>query len=321
MATMAKNVIATGSETHPRCSKKACMIVGKPRLFSISEAKRGEISNDSIDNGPYQFKSEITVKDTYGVTNICLDIYTLNDQYQTAKEIWDRVKELMEGTTMTKQERQRMLYDEFNRFTSEPGESIHSYYLRFTKLINDIKMMPMTMSHMQINTKFVNHLQPEWSRFITTAKQARVLHSVTFDQLYSFLKHNEKDAQEVQEMRQRFSKPLALLAKTYNPPPLYNSHQTQFQAPPVRDFEWFKEKMLLAQAQEARVVLNDEQQDFLADSLEETDDCDDLQLQASTKFKADHVDAYDLDCNDEAIANAIFMENLSHVGSLNDYMV
>ncbi|GJS94367.1 hypothetical protein Tco_0801335 [Tanacetum coccineum] len=32
-----------------------------------------------------------------------------------------------------------------------------------------------------------------------------------------------------------------------------------------KDSEWFKEKMLLAQAQEAGVVLNDEQHDFLAD--------------------------------------------------------
>ncbi|GKF50199.1 hypothetical protein Tco_0146666, partial [Tanacetum coccineum] len=42
-----------------------------------------------------------------------VDIYTLINHYQTAKEIWDRVKE------MTKQERQSMLYDEFDRFTSE----------------------------------------------------------------------------------------------------------------------------------------------------------------------------------------------------------
>ncbi|GJV46428.1 hypothetical protein Tco_1430964 [Tanacetum coccineum] len=36
-----------------------------------------------------------------------------------------------------------------------------------------------------------------------------------------------------------------------------------------QDSEWFKDKMLLAQEQEAGVVLNDEQHDFLADSLEE----------------------------------------------------
>ncbi|GJU83287.1 retrovirus-related pol polyprotein from transposon TNT 1-94 [Tanacetum coccineum] len=86
----------------------------------------------------------------------------------------------------------------------------------------------------------------------------------------------------------------------------------------VKDFEWFKNKMLLAQAQEAGVVLNNKHQDFLADSLEETDDYEDLQLQAITNFKADHVDAYDSDCDDQATTNAIFMTNLSPVGSIND---
>nr|GEV66329.1 hypothetical protein [Tanacetum cinerariifolium] len=61
---------------------------------------------------------------------------------------------------MTKQERESMLYDKFDKFTSEPGESFHSYYMRFAKLVNDMKMIPMSMSNMQINTKFVNHLQP-----------------------------------------------------------------------------------------------------------------------------------------------------------------
>nr|GEX84201.1 putative zinc finger, CCHC-type [Tanacetum cinerariifolium] len=93
-------------------------------------------------------------------------IYTLINHYQTVKEIWDHVKELMEGTKMTKQERDSMLYDEFDKFTSEPRESIHSYYLRYAKLINDIKMIPMSMSNMQINSKCMNHLQPECSSLI-----------------------------------------------------------------------------------------------------------------------------------------------------------
>nr|GFA71299.1 hypothetical protein [Tanacetum cinerariifolium] len=52
--------------------------------------------------------------------------------------------------------------------------------------------------------------------------------------------------------------------------------------------------------------------------LEETDDCEDLQLQATTNFKAYHVDAYDSDYDDEATTNEIFMENLSPDGSLHD---
>nr|GEV34375.1 hypothetical protein [Tanacetum cinerariifolium] len=56
---------------------------------------------------------------------------------------------------------------------------------------------------------------------------------------------------------------------------------------------------------------------FLAKSLEENHECEDLQLQATTNFRADHVDAYDSDCDDKAIETAIFMANLSPVGSIN----
>ncbi|GJV09977.1 hypothetical protein Tco_1351518 [Tanacetum coccineum] len=134
-------------------------------ILYIQGKENGEMLKDSINNDPYQFKSEITIKDTDGVTeirhpqrledlegqdklrydndikavNILLlglpvNIYTLINQYQTTKEIWDRVKELIEGTEMTKQERESMLYDEFDKFTSESEESFHSYYLRFDKL-------------------------------------------------------------------------------------------------------------------------------------------------------------------------------------------
>nr|GEW54497.1 hypothetical protein [Tanacetum cinerariifolium] len=86
----------------------------------------------------------------------------------------------------------------------------------------------------------------------------------------------------------------------------------------VKDYEWFKDKMILAQAQEIGVVLNEEQHDFLAGNLEEINNYKDLQLQATTNFKANHVDAYYSYCNDKATTNTIFMTNLSPVGSLND---
>nr|GEX28450.1 hypothetical protein [Tanacetum cinerariifolium] len=79
-----------------------------------------------------------------------------------------------------------------------------------------------------------------------------------------------------------------------------------------------KDKTLLAQAQETGVVLHEEQQEFLADRLEENDDCDDLQLHTTTHFKTDQVDAYDSDWDDQATANAIFMASLSSAGSLNN---
>ncbi|GJX82059.1 hypothetical protein Tco_0331540 [Tanacetum coccineum] len=196
----------------------------------------------------------------------------------------------MEGTEITKQERESMLFNEFNKFTSEPRGSIHSYYLRYAKLINDMNMIPMSMTPMQIKTKFINHLQPEWSRFVTAAKQARDLQSVNFDQL---IQNGQVTIQNVQGRQSQgyassAGKNQATGARVVNI--IGNAGRNQ-----PRD------KMLLAQAQEAGVVLNNEQQDFLAESLEETDDCDELKLQATTNFKADHVDAYDSDCDEKLL--------------------
>ncbi|GJS86545.1 hypothetical protein Tco_0769181 [Tanacetum coccineum] len=38
------------------------------------------------------------------------------------------------------------------------GETIHGYYVRFTKLINDMRNIKMTMPRMQLNSKFVNNM-------------------------------------------------------------------------------------------------------------------------------------------------------------------
>ncbi|GJV63516.1 hypothetical protein Tco_1474344 [Tanacetum coccineum] len=155
-----------------------------------------------------------------------------------------------------------------------PGESIHSYYQRYAKLINDMKMIPMSMSNMKINTKFVNHLQPEWIRLVTAAKQARDLHRVNFDQLtQATIQNGQFTVQNVQGRQSQgyagsAGKNQASGARVVNTVGYTGENQPM-------------DKMLLAQAQEAGVVLNDEQQDFLADSLEETDDYEDLQLQAT----------------------------------------
>ncbi|GJX16734.1 hypothetical protein Tco_0217566 [Tanacetum coccineum] len=98
-------------------------------MLYIRGKENGEMLKDSVINGTYKFKLKITTKDTNDVTGIYreerledlkgddklhyysdikdvnilllglpVDIYTLINHYQTAKEIRGRVKELMEGT-------------------------------------------------------------------------------------------------------------------------------------------------------------------------------------------------------------------------------
>ncbi|GJX35627.1 retrovirus-related pol polyprotein from transposon TNT 1-94 [Tanacetum coccineum] len=158
-------------------------------------------------------------------TNILLqgipkDIYTLINHYTDAKDIWDNVKMILEGSELTKDDRESQLYDEFERFCQIKGETIHVYYVRFSKLINDMRNIRMTMSRMQLNSKFVNNMLPEWSRFITEVKLNRGLKESNFDQLYAYLKQHEVHANENRMMMERFIQPtddpLALVTNASN---------------------------------------------------------------------------------------------------------
>ncbi|GKE70641.1 hypothetical protein Tco_1528713, partial [Tanacetum coccineum] len=108
-------------------------------------------------------------------------------------------------------------------------EMIHSYYLRFAQLINDMNTIGMTMKPLQVNTKFVNHLQPEWSKFVTDVKLARDMHKTNFDKLYAYLRQHEAHANEVRLMRQRFPGPIALVVNSYDSPSSYTNHSQYHQ--------------------------------------------------------------------------------------------
>ncbi|GJR59758.1 hypothetical protein Tco_1501920 [Tanacetum coccineum] len=143
-------------------------------------------------------------------TNILLqglpkDIYTLINHYTDAKDIWDNVKMLFEGYELTKDERKSQLYDEFKHFCQNKGETIHEYYVRFTKLINNMRNIKMTMPKMQLNSKFVNNMLPECGRFMTAVKLNRGLKTSNYDQLYAYLKQYEADANENKMMLERYT--------------------------------------------------------------------------------------------------------------------
>ncbi|GJV81462.1 hypothetical protein Tco_1517332 [Tanacetum coccineum] len=151
------------------------------------------------------------------VTNIILqglpsDIYSLVNHHKVSKDLWEKVQLLMQGTSLTKQERECKLYDAFDKFTHIKGESLHQYYLRFTQLINDMNIYKMKMEQFQVNTKFLNSLLPEWSKFVTDVKLVKDLHTTNFDQLHAYLEQHELHANEVRLMRECSQDPLALVS-------------------------------------------------------------------------------------------------------------
>ncbi|GJY77879.1 hypothetical protein Tco_0483680 [Tanacetum coccineum] len=157
MSIMAENVIVTRAENRPPMLERI-----KNGLFKFGTVEVPVTPNT------YASRRERTLTDLtleekireacdIRATNIILqglppDVYTLMNHHTIAKEIRDRVKVLIEGSELSLQERESKLYNEFDRFTYENGETIHSYYIRFAKLINDMNTIGMIMQKLQSYT-------------------------------------------------------------------------------------------------------------------------------------------------------------------------
>ncbi|GKB19193.1 retrovirus-related pol polyprotein from transposon TNT 1-94 [Tanacetum coccineum] len=75
---------------------------------------------------------------------------------------------------------------------------------------------------MQVNTKFLNSLPPEWSKFVTNVKLVKDLHTTNFDRLHAYLEQHELHANEVRLMHERSQDPLSLVSPQYG-----SNHSTQ----------------------------------------------------------------------------------------------
>nr|GEY91414.1 hypothetical protein [Tanacetum cinerariifolium] len=112
----------------------------------------------------------------------------------------------MFGSDVTSHVRHPRLVDEFDKFAAKERESLESVYERLTTLVNIMDCSNVRPIPMSINTKLLNFLQPEWSKYV-------------------------------------------------------------IMKPRVRDAKYFKEQMLLAVKDEAGSNLNNEENDFMLDTL------------------------------------------------------
>nr|GEU71269.1 integrase, catalytic region, zinc finger, CCHC-type, peptidase aspartic, catalytic [Tanacetum cinerariifolium] len=217
MSSNFDDIQAAGSDTRLPMLTRTDYDSWSQRIHLYCRGKENEIILQSIDHGPFKLG---TTRDTLGTTpkggvllgperprtydnlndnekkrfdtdvrttNIVLqglpkDIYKLINHNIKAKAIWDNVKMLLAGSELTKKDRESQLYDEFERFKMLLSENINEYYVRFHKLINDMRNIRMTMPNIQLNSKFDNNMSPEWDRFVTVAKLNKGLKETNHEQ-------------------------------------------------------------------------------------------------------------------------------------------
>ncbi|GJR86553.1 hypothetical protein Tco_0210564 [Tanacetum coccineum] len=254
MTTLADKSLLSGGDNKPPMLEKHLYDSWKSRMeLYMMNRPHGRMILASVEKGPLVWPTitvdgvtrpkeytELTPAETIQADcdikaiNIILqglptEIYALVSQHRVAKDIWEKIKLLMQGTSLTKQERECKLYDEFDKFTYKKGESLHEYYLRFTLLLNDMNIYKMPLEQFQVNTKFLNTLPAEWSKFVTDVKLVKDLHTTNVDQIHAHLEQHERHANEVRLMHERSSDPLALVASHQMTQSPYQSHQHSYQ--------------------------------------------------------------------------------------------
>nr|GEU58135.1 integrase, catalytic region, zinc finger, CCHC-type, peptidase aspartic, catalytic [Tanacetum cinerariifolium] len=146
------------------------------------------------------------------------------------------IQTILLGSDIGIQEKKAKLFNKWERFTSNDGESIKSYYHRFLKLMNDLKRNKHFPEKIASNLKFLNNLQPEWSQHVTIVHQTKDLHTADYTQLYDFLKYNQKEnymqqpmpnPKDITDPTTAMNIALALMAKAFklNFSTLTNNHK------------------------------------------------------------------------------------------------
>nr|GFA63599.1 hypothetical protein [Tanacetum cinerariifolium] len=157
-----QDIYAAASESRPPMLNKENYMPWSSRLLRYAKSRpNGKLIHNSIINGPYvrrmipkpgdtnrevpvnetfhvQTDDELTEKelkqikaDDQAIQTILLglpeDIYAVVDSCETAQEIWLRVQQMMKGSNIGIQEKKAKLFNEWERLTSNKGESIESY--------------------------------------------------------------------------------------------------------------------------------------------------------------------------------------------------
>ncbi|GKD05928.1 hypothetical protein Tco_1180902 [Tanacetum coccineum] len=237
MSSLAEFAILNGADNRPLMLDKLMYDLWKSRMeLYMENHENGYLILESIRNGPLvwpmieenremrrkrvpelsapeKLQYEADVK----ATNIILqgvptDVYALVSHHRVAKDLWERIELLMQGTSLTKQER------------------------KFAQFINDMHIYQMRLQLFQVNTKFLNSLPSEWSKFVTDVKLVKDLHVTNFDQLFAHLKHHESHENEISLLKEQSHDPLALYSVSHPSTPQAvtyqsNAPQTIYQQP------------------------------------------------------------------------------------------
>nr|GEX13568.1 hypothetical protein [Tanacetum cinerariifolium]GEX22948.1 hypothetical protein [Tanacetum cinerariifolium] len=329
MTTLTNKVILSGVDNRPPMLEKDMYDSWKSRMeVYMMNRQHGRMILESVKFGlllwPTIKENRVTRPKKYSELSATKAIQADCD------ELWKRIQLLMQGTSLMKQERECKLYDEFDKFSYKKGESLRDFYFRFSLILNDMNIYNMKLEQFQVNTKFLNTLPPEWSKFVTDVKLVRDLHTTNVDQLHAYLGQHEFHANEVHLMHELyqqydFSQPdtgliVPVFQKGDDPIDAIN-HMMSFLTAVVTSRQRGKGKRHGSRIRCSWSKLKQTDKfymrrswNFLADPGIAEAQTTQYVITNNAAYQADDLDAYDSDCDKINSAKIALMVNLSHYG-------
>nr|GEV60940.1 hypothetical protein [Tanacetum cinerariifolium] len=364
MTSLVDKAILSGANNHPPMLENDMYDSWKSRMeLYMLNRQHGWMILESVENGPLLWptieENRVTRLKKYSelstieaiqadfdvkATNIILqalppEVYALVSSHKVAKELWERIQMLMQGTYLTKQERECKLYDEFDKFAYMKGESllIPRASISTTSIHIPVFSICNTVSSFSMEYAPTLHQQTEFSspgtRLVVSIFQKGDDPIDAINQMMSFLAAVVTSRYPATNNQLRTSSNPCQQATINNGSSgalgkqrvivCYScngeGHMLKQCTKPKRkrDAEWFKDKVLLVQAQANGQVLQEEELEFLADPGTAETSSNQYVITNNAAYQANNLDAYDSNCDELNSDKIALMVNLSHYGSNN----
>nr|GEZ62594.1 hypothetical protein [Tanacetum cinerariifolium] len=171
MTSLVDKSILSGADNRSPMLEKDMYDSWKSRMeLYMLNRQHGRMILESVEIGPLLWPNCDVKATNIILQGLLLEVYALVRTHKVAKELWERIQMLMQGTSLTKQERECKLYDVFDKFAYRMGESLCDYYLRFSLLLNDMNIYNMKLEQFQGDDPIdaINHMMSFLTSVVTS---------------------------------------------------------------------------------------------------------------------------------------------------------
>nr|GEW99667.1 hypothetical protein [Tanacetum cinerariifolium] len=247
------------------------------------------------------------------------EVYALVSNHKVTNELWERIQLLMQGTSLTKQERECKLYDEFDKFAYKKGESLlHHNVYNPSSSIPQVEYAPSVNQQPNFSQPDSGLIVPMFQKGdnpIDSINQIMSFLTAVVTSRYPHMRNSSNPQQQatinngrvtIQPIQGRHTYLAAGTSRTYTSGASGNNFEKQ------RTVVCYNCK---GEAQANGQILHEEELAFLADPGIAKAQTTQNVITHNDAYQADDLDAYDSDCDEINTAKVVLMVNLSHYGS------